>query len=377
MRNSKPLFLINDQQAKIFKLYIFGKNSVRSNDHIYLTFFQIFDCLLLLCRSPESAQQFHTHRKFLHPLDKGIINLLCKDCGRCKISYLSALLHFLKRSTQSHFCFAIAHISTDKPVHNLSAFHITFGILNGTELILSFFIWKHLFKFLLPYSIRTTDISFLFLTNRIKLYQLLRNILNCTSNLALCFIPLLSAKFIQFRSLCRICTRIFLQTVKLCGKNIEVASTSVFNLNIIFDNSVYFNFLNPAINTKTMLLMNNKITNGKLSKILNTVSAVIFFLLFLLLFLSKDVRFCHYRKLDQRIFKALLCMAINHHDLARTDFPVIILAIKGCQSLFLKILCQPLGSCAGTGKQCDPVSLFLVLMKVFYQKFKTIVISID
>ena len=32
----------------------------------------------------------------------------------------------------------------------------------------------------------------------------------------------------------------------------------------------------------------------------------------LALFLSKNVRFCHYRKLDQRVFKALLCMAINH-----------------------------------------------------------------
>ena len=126
-----------------------------------------------------------------------------------------------------------------------------------------------------------------------------------------------------------------------------------------------------------MLFMDNKIADRKLRKILNTASTVIFFLLFLLLFLSKNVRFCHYRKLDQRVFKALLCMAINHHDLARTDLPVIILSIKGCQSLFLKILCQPLGPCAGTGKQRDPVSLFLILMKIFYQKFKTVVISAD
>ena len=201
MRNSKPLFLINDQQAKIFELYVFGKDSVRSNDHIHLTFFQIFDCLLLLCRGPESAQQFHTYRKFLHPLHKGIINLLRKNRCRCKISYLSALLYFLKCGTQRHFCFAVSHIPADKPVHNPGTLHITFGILNSTELILCLFIWKHFFKFSLPYSIRTTDISFLFLTHCIKLYQFFCNIFNCPTNLALCFIPLLSTKFVQLRSL--------------------------------------------------------------------------------------------------------------------------------------------------------------------------------
>ena len=172
-----------------------------SDDHIYLPFFQIFYGLFLLSRSSKSAQQFHTYRKLLHSLDKGIVYLLGKDRSRSKISHLSALLHFFKRSAQSYLRFAITYITADQSIHDLCALHIPLCILDRTELILCFFIWKHLLEFSLPYCIRATDIAFLLLTHCIKLHQLSGNIFNCTADFTLCFIPLLSAKLIQLRNL--------------------------------------------------------------------------------------------------------------------------------------------------------------------------------
>ena len=70
-------------------------------------------------------------------------------------------------------------------------------------------------------------------------------------------------------------------------------------------------------------------------------------------------------------------MTINHHDLTRQNLPVIILPVKSSQSFFLEILRQSFSSCAGTGEQCDLVSLFLILVKILYQKFKATIIRTD
>ena len=79
----ETLLLIYDQKTQIFKFHILGQDPVGSDHHIHLSFFQIFNCLFLLGRRAETAEQLHTYRKFLHSLDKSIINLLSQNGGRC------------------------------------------------------------------------------------------------------------------------------------------------------------------------------------------------------------------------------------------------------------------------------------------------------
>ena len=289
MCNPETLFLINDQKSQIFKLHIFGKDSVSSDDHIHLTLFQIFDGFFLLCRSPETAEQFHAHRKLFHSLDKSIINLLRQNRCRRQIRHLSALLHFLESRTQGNFCFPIADISADQTVHDLRALHIPLGIFNGAELILCLLIRKHFLKLSLPYRIRTTDIAFFFLTHRIKFHQFFCDIFYRTTDFAFGLIPFLSAKFIQLRHFRSIRSGIFLQTVKLSCQNIKIAASPVLNLDIILDDPVHFHLLDSTVNSQSMLLMNNEISDGKFCEILNPFTIIILFLLLFFLLLAENI----------------------------------------------------------------------------------------
>ena len=65
-----------------------------------------------------------------------------------------------------------------------------------------------------------------------------------------------------------------------------------------------------------MFFVDNKIPDGKLRKILDTVSTVLFLLFALLLLFAENVCFRHHRKFDQRILETTARMAINNHDLA-------------------------------------------------------------
>ena len=213
MRNPETLFLIDDQKSKVLKLYILRQDSMCSDNYIYLSLFQVFNRFLLLRRRTETTEKFYSYRELFHSLYKGVVYLLCKNSCRGKIRHLSALLHFLKCSAQSNLCFTITYVTADQTVHNFRALHIPLGIFNGAKLIFCLLIWKHFLELPLPYRIRTTDIAFLFLTYRVELYQLFRNIFDSSPDLAFRLIPFLCSKLIQFRSFCRITARVFLKTV--------------------------------------------------------------------------------------------------------------------------------------------------------------------
>ena len=172
---------------------------MRSDNYVNLSFFQICNGFLLLGRCTKTAQKIHSHRKLIHSLYKGIIDLLCKNGSRYQIDDLTALLNGFKRRTKGNLCLTIAYVPAYKTIHDLGALHIFLGILNCSKLILCFLIRKHLLKLPLPYRIRSTDISFFFLTDRIKLHQFLRDILNSTTNSGFCFFPFLTTKPIQLR----------------------------------------------------------------------------------------------------------------------------------------------------------------------------------
>ena len=159
MGNPEPLLFIHDQQAQIFKLNIFREKPMSADNNIHLAFFQVFNGLFLLRRSPESAHQINTHRKILHPLDKGIVMLLGQDRGRHQVHHLLALLHRLKSRPDGDLCFSVSHVSADQPVHDLGAFHVFFGGFYSSQLILRLLKGEHFLKFPLPYRVRAVLIT--------------------------------------------------------------------------------------------------------------------------------------------------------------------------------------------------------------------------
>ena len=131
MSHTETLLLINDQKTQIFKLQILRKHSVGTDYNVHHTFSQVFQCLFLLGWGTETAQHINAHRKILHSLDKSIIMLLSQNGGWYQIHHLFAVLNCLKSCPQGDLCLSVTNITTDQPIHDLTAFHIFFHCLNG------------------------------------------------------------------------------------------------------------------------------------------------------------------------------------------------------------------------------------------------------
>ena len=138
MGYAKTLFLVYNKKTYILIRYIRRQDSMGSDHNIHKSLFQVLDGLFLLPACPEPGQQINPHRIIFHPLYKGIIMLLGQDRGRNQIHHLLSFLYRLKSCPDGDFRLTIAHIPADQPVHDLGAFHILFGGLNGRKLVFRF-----------------------------------------------------------------------------------------------------------------------------------------------------------------------------------------------------------------------------------------------
>ena len=194
-----------------------------------------------------------------------------------------------------------------------------------------------------------------------------------------CFrlIPFLTADLIQLRHLCGFAGRILLQRIKLGGQHIEVRSARILDFHIITRYAIHLNFLDTAVNTKTVALMHDIVTDRKIRKILDFLTGILRFLPVFLLLFSKNIRLCDQHKFLHRIFKASAGRAVDQHDLARFQNTLLILAVEGRNLLILQVLRQMLRSRPRRTRQYNTVTRFFPGFQIFYQKRELIVIRIN
>ena len=111
---------------------------------------------------------------------------------------------------------------------------------------------------------------------------------------------------------------------------------------------VYFNFLNAPVDSQAVVLVYHVIPHGELRKILNLLAGILGLFPRLFPFFSENVRLCDQNKFLHRVFKSPADISMNQHDLAGSQDPVRIFAVKCRQFFVLQILGHPL--CPGPGR---------------------------
>ena len=258
--DAEPLFLVNDQKSQIFKYNILGKQPVCTDHNINHTGLHLFQRLFYFLRRTKPGQHADIDRIVLHTLTECIVMLLGKNRRRYQICYLPVILHCLKRSADCNLCLSKSYIPTDKTIHDLATFHVVFGIVNGFLLIQCLLIWEHLFKLPLPYGILRIFVTLCARTDRIQLDQLLRNILHMSLDTCAHFLPLRSAKLIQFDT-CAILAGQLADAVELFHRHKQFTAFRILDTDIVLHASIGFHLVDTAVDSDTMILMYDIIAN--------------------------------------------------------------------------------------------------------------------
>ena len=319
MGNAKPLLLVNNQQSQVLKLHILGQDPVGADYNVHHSLAQVLQGPFLPGRRAEPAQHIHPHRKILHPLHKCIIMLLGQNRGWHQVHHLLAVLDSLKCSPQGHLRLTVPHITANQAVHDSPALHILLHRVNGIHLVIRLIIGEQFLKLSLPHRIRSILESGLFLARRIKLHQILGNLLDSPTDPGLGFIPLGPSQLVELRFL-GLCSCVFLDALQTCGRQIQIAAVPILNLDIVLDDLIPLNLLDALIYTQAVLLMDHIIPHGQLCETLYGLALVICLFTALSFFLhAEHIALCDKYKLQKRIFKSPVEIAVGDQYLSRPD----------------------------------------------------------
>ena len=166
--HAEALLLVHHQQAEVFELYILRQQSMRADDHVDFSGFELFQDLLLL-GGFEPADHLDAHRKMAEARLHGIKMLLNENRGRREHCRLLSAHDGLEDRAQRHFGLAIAHIAAEQTIHRAIRFHIALDILDCSHLIGRFLIGKTVLEFALPGRIRLERMAGQRLALRIEL----------------------------------------------------------------------------------------------------------------------------------------------------------------------------------------------------------------
>ena len=391
--HAEALLFIDDQESQRLGLDIFRKNAVRPDDDIHQSLREILQCLPLLRRAPETAEEADADGEIRHALDKGIVVLLRQDRGGHQVDDLTALLHSLERRAEGDLRLSVSHVTADQPVHDPPLFHVRFDVLDGLQLVLRLLEGEHFLEFLLPDCIRAVFMTFQIHAGGIQGDQFLRDLRHRALHAAPGPAPLRTAQAAQLRG-GSVARGVFLYNVELRRRDIAVVAPAVLDLHEVPDHAVGFDLLDTAVDSEAVVLVDHIIADGQLRKRGDGASFIRTLLSAPLLLpaFPEQVLLREDREADQGILEAAVQITADHHDgalcrcrrsrFARTSSRRSGLASRGCRPFRIAVravggkliipeaLGESSGSGAGLGQKDDPPALLPVAPEILQKQFK-------
>jgi len=148
--DTEALLFIDDDEAEISKVDIFGADAMGANDEIDTAFADTFEDGLLLGIGLEAGEGFDAKGVTGESGFEGAFVLFGQDGGGDQDGDLFAKFAGLEGSADGEFGFAKAHIAADKAIHGPGAGHVAFDFREGGELVIGFFVGEFVFELFLP-----------------------------------------------------------------------------------------------------------------------------------------------------------------------------------------------------------------------------------
>ncbi len=252
----------------------------------------------------------------METLRNGFIMLLREYGRRYKERDLFSVGDRFKGRTDGYLRLPVTDITAKQTVHRAFSFHILFNFLNGSELIICFLIRESRLELTLHFMIRRERIAFACFAFRIKLNQIIGNILNGVFNFFLHPFPFTAAQFIKLRFF-SFRADVLLHLVDLFYRDVQLITALVMNVEVIFMNALDFKCFDPQILTDPVVDVDDIVTDLKLRIAFDPFGICQLLLSRLLLdSVFEQLFLCNDGQLHQRQFKTGLQLAFHDIDLS-------------------------------------------------------------
>src|ERR1019366_724884 len=172
----KALLLVDNYQAQIFELDVFGEQAVGADCDVDSALGQIHYRSLQLLGRAKPAEHLHAHREGLEAAFEGFEMLKYQYCSWRQDNDLLAVPEGFKSGAHDDFGLAESNVATEQAIHGLRALHIPLDLGNGGNLVAGGGEFEGVLKLALPITIRRVDEAFGHLAGGIKFKQLVGHV---------------------------------------------------------------------------------------------------------------------------------------------------------------------------------------------------------
>lgn len=160
MFDAEALFFVDNGEAEIFELDVFGDDPMGADDDIDVPGFEGSDGFPDFFGRGETAEHFDSHGVVGHPLAEGLPMLLGEDGGGDEDGDLFAAHDGFEGGANGDLGFAKADIAAEESVHGLFEFHVAFDFLDGADLVGRFAVDEGLLELDLPLGVGSVGVAF-------------------------------------------------------------------------------------------------------------------------------------------------------------------------------------------------------------------------
>ena len=175
--HAESLFLVQNQQPKVFEFHVRRQQPVRAYHEVYGTVRQPVQRGFRFFRRSETVEYGNLHPERFEAFQRGIVMLIAQHRAGAHQRRLFAAQYTKIRRAERHFGFSETHVAAQQTVHHLSAAHIRLDFRHAVRLVGRQLVGKRLFEFAHERLIFGKRIPVVFRARRIQRFQIERHFL--------------------------------------------------------------------------------------------------------------------------------------------------------------------------------------------------------
>ena len=198
--DAEALLFIDDEQAEVLELEVFGEQAVRADEDVDLAVGDLFEDLFLLFRGAEAGDHLDVDGEVGEAALEGLVVLEGEDRGRREDGDLFGVLHGFECGAHGDFGFAVADVAAEQAVHGLGGLHVLLDVGDGGELVVGLVEVEGVLELALHVGVGREGRSLRGLALRVELEQLGRHVGHGLLDAGLGLLPGLRAELVELRA---------------------------------------------------------------------------------------------------------------------------------------------------------------------------------
>ncbi len=265
--DAEALFFVDDEQAEVLELDVFGKQAVGADEDVDLAGFDFLENDFLLLGGAEAGDHLNVNGELREAALECFEMLETEDGCGCKHGDLLAVLHGFEGGAHGDFSFAVAHVAAEEAIHGGGGFHVVLDGADGGELVVGLVVIEGVFEFLLEFVVFGESGALGGVALGVELEQFAGHVLHGLAHAGLGLGPLLGAEPVEDGRGTGVGGTVFLDEIEAGERDVELGGFGEFENHEFDGEAVLHDFFEALVLRDAVFDVDDIVADGEVAEV--------------------------------------------------------------------------------------------------------------